>query len=220
MTFAKHPSVKLRELYKEKNHQGANPKKANILFVGKDPNWATDIEDATFFNLVEEYLNDGIAFWKKYNFHHPFLHSDYNKDGKKYHQAFSRLQLDSSFASEISFVELIGFPTTGMSSSNVTEFNQILLSPENRNHLIALEELLLDTSKTIFLYWGLINQFKFLHDKTGLFKSLANIDKSIMVRTDLNQLGNYYFHKHFSMGISPQTLQKIATVIHNSIKCP
>jgi hypothetical protein len=217
MTYGKHPSVKLRELYKEKNYQGANPKNARVLFVGKDPNWGADIEDAHFFKLVEDYLNDGVAFWNKHNIHHPFLHPDYNKDGKKYHQAFSRLQLDSRYASKISFVELIGFPTTGMSSSNITEFNRMLLSSENRSHLIALEDLLMDTNKIIFLYWGLINQFKFLHYKTGLFKSLANVDKSTMVRTDLNHMGNYYFHKHLSMGISPQTLKKIATVIHHKL---
>ena len=70
--FQKHPSNSLHQLYKNKNYQGANPIEANVLFIGKDPNWAYDIDSSSIFNLVEEYLADGVLFWRKYGIHHPF----------------------------------------------------------------------------------------------------------------------------------------------------
>ena len=208
--FQKHPSLALINLYENRNYQGANPNDAKILFVGKDPNWAIDIEQLPMFDLVNEYLEDGVEFWRKYNFHHPFLHPKYNGEGKKYHQAISRMKLDINLADKISFIEIIGFPTTGMSSTHHKQFNEYLLSPENKKHLIKLDELLNDSDKLIFLFWGLINYFKYLNKKTGLFKKFADIDKTTMSRTDLNKVGNVYFHKHFSMGISQETLSKIS----------
>ena len=79
--FQIHPSRLLGELYKKNAHQGANPKEANILFVGRDPNWAIDIDEMPIFNLVTDYLTDGIRFWKTHNIHHPFLLPDYEGDG-------------------------------------------------------------------------------------------------------------------------------------------
>lgn len=216
--FQKHPSNSLLELYKIKNYQGANPIEASVLFVGKDPNWASDIDTSLIFDLVVEYLADGVLFWRKYGIHHPFLHSNYNGDGKKYHQAISRIKLSSEHADKISFVEIIGFPTTGMSSIDYKQFTEYLLSSENRNHLIELDRLLNDQNKISFLYWGLIEQLKFLNKNTGLFSQFSNIDKSLMTRTDLNKIGNLYFHKHFSMGISPSTLQKIAVEVSLFLK--
>ena len=113
-------------------------------------------------------------------------------------------------ADKISFVEIIGFPTTGASSKKPKLFNDYLLSEENRNNLIDLDHLFQDDNKLIFLYWGSIDLLKFINKKTGLFERLKNIDKSKLVRTYLNKVGNIYFHKHFSMGISPDTLMKIS----------
>lgn len=96
--FQKHPSKILIDLYNEKNFQGANPFDAKVLFVGKDPNWSIDIDELPIFNLVQEYLSDGVKFCKKYNIRHPFLHPNYYGDGKKYHKAVSRLNLDSNLA--------------------------------------------------------------------------------------------------------------------------
>ena len=212
--FQKHPSRALINLYKERNFQGANPIDAKVLFVGKDPNWAINIEELSIFELVEEYLNDGVRFWKKYNIHHPFLHPKYNGEGKKYHKAISKLNLESKLADKISFIEIIGFPTTGMSSLNYKQFNEYLLSQENKNHLIELDKLLNNPEKLIFVFWGIINYLKYLNQKTGLFEKFANIDKQTMNRTDLNKVGNIYFHKHFSMGISTETLRKISNEIN------
>jgi diacylglycerol kinase family enzyme len=63
----------------------------------------------------------------------------------------------------------------------------------------------------------MIEQLKFINQHTGLFKKLANIDKGVLKRTDLNKIGNLYFHKHFSMGISAETLRKINAEILKEI---
>lgn len=214
-SFQKHPSETLISLYRERNFQGANPRHAKILFIGKDPNWAINVEELSIFNLVNEYLTDGVEFWKKYDIHHPFLHPKYSGDGKKYHNAVSRINIKSDLANEISFIELIGFPTTGMSSLNHKRFNEYLLSSDNRKHLLELNELLNDSGKIIFLFWGMINYIKLLNRKTGLFEKFANLDKKTMNKTSLNKFDNLYFHKHFSMGISQETLNKIAIEITN-----
>lgn len=216
-TFQKHPSNALIELYRRKNYQGTNPFDAKVIFVGKDPNWDIDIEESPIFNLVSDYLSDGVKFWQKHNIHHPFLHSQYGNEGLKYHNAIARLKFENELADKISFVEFIGFPTTGVSSKNPKLFNDYLLSVENRNNLIELDQLFNDDSKLIFLYWGSINLLKFINKKTGLFERLKNIDKTKMIRTDLNKIRNIYFHKHFSMGISPETLRKISEEVKLNI---
>tara|TARA_R100000935_G_scaffold47231_1_gene70942 strand:+ start:337 stop:1092 length:756 start_codon:yes stop_codon:yes gene_type:complete len=215
--FKKHPSKSLIELYRLKNFQGANPASAKVLFVGKDPNWAVDIDSSPIFNLVRDYLYDGVEFWKKHKVHHPFLHPKYDGEGKRYHESISKLNFKSNYADKISFVEIIGFPTTGMSSTNKKQFNEFLLSAENKDHLIELDKLLNDPTKMIFLFWGLIDYLKFINKKTGLFKKFADIDKSKLVRTDLNKIEHFYFHKHFSMGISPETRQKISIEVSQKL---
>lgn len=215
--FKKHPSKSLIELYKLKNFQGANPASAKVLFVGKDPNWDVDIDTSPISNLVHDYLCDGVKFWEKHGIHHPFLHPEYDREGKKYHKAISKLNFKSNYADKISFVEIIGFPTTGMSSTNNKQFNKFLLSAENKAHLIELDKLLNDSSKMIFLFWGLINHLKFINKKTGLFKKFTEIDKTKLVRTDLNKIDYFYIHKHFSMGISPETLQKISIEVSQNL---
>lgn len=207
--FKKHPSKLLNELYSKRNYQGANPVDAKILFVGRDPNWAVDLESKEMFNYVSEYLTDGVTFWKTHNIHHPFLLPNYKGDGKRYHKIFSKLKVESDLASKISFVELIGFPTTGMAKTNNKIFLEYLTSKENRNHLIELDKLLNDLGKTIFIAWGLLEDFKFLNRKTGLFRKLAEINKNEMNISDLNQHENIYIHRHFSDSISNATLEKM-----------
>jgi hypothetical protein len=213
ISFQKHPSILLNELYRLKNYQGANPKDANILFVGRDPNWAIDVESKDYFKYINQYLKDGISFWKNHNIHHPFLLSDYKGNGKKYHKFFAKLNLDQSFSSKISFVELIGFPTTGMAKKNNKLFQEYLLSDENRKHLIELDKILLDKNKVVFIAWGLIEDFKYLNRKIGLFERLARIDKSIMNIEDLNHYENIYIQKHFSDSISNVTIEKMSKEI-------
>ena len=216
--FEKHPSKLLNELYSKRNYQGANPFDAQILFVGRDPNWAFDVETKEMFNYVSEYLSDGITFWETYNIHHPFLLPNYKGDRKRYHKIFSKLNVESNLASKISFVELIGFPTTGMAKSNNKIFLEYLISAENRKHLIELDKLLNNSEKTIFVAWGLLEDFKFLNRETGLFRKLAEIDKSKMNISELNQNENIYIHRHFSDAISNSTLEKMKKEINRNIR--
>ena len=217
-SFQIHPSRLLNELYKKNAHQGANPKEATILFVGRDPNWAIDIEEMPIFSLVTDYLTDGIRFWKTHNIHHPFLLPDYKGDGKRYHTIFSKLKLESKFSSQIAFVELIGFPTTGMSKKNNKAFQNFLISELNREHLIELDNLINDTDKIIFIAWGLIDDFKFIHEKRGLFLKFSKLKKLEMNINDLNQFENIFIHKHFSDSISNQTIDKISEKIITFLK--
>ncbi len=208
--FQIHPSSLLKGLYIKKAHQGANPAEANVLFVGRDPNWAINIEEMPIFNLVTNYLTDGISFWKTYNVHHPFLLPGYKGDGKRYHTIFSKLKLESKFSSQIAFVELIGFPTTGMSKKNNKAFQNFLISELNIKHLIELDNLINNPSKLIFMAWGLIDDFKFIHEKTGLFRKFSKLNKNQMDINDLNQFENIFIHKHFSDSISNLTIDKIS----------
>lgn len=217
-TFGRHPSERLNELYSIKSYQGANPVDAKVIFVGRDPNWAVDIEQKDMFGYVVEYMTDGVAFWNKYGVHHPFLLKGYKGDGRKYHRGFSRINLESSVASEVSFVELIGFPTKGMASANKALFNQHLLSPANKDNLILLDKVLNDPSKIIFIAWGLTDNFKQIYNKTGLLKKFADIDKRTMSRTQLNKVGNIYIHTHFSDAISGETIAEMEDVVREYLK--
>jgi hypothetical protein len=208
--FQQHPSVLLNNLYKEKNHQGADPKTATILFVGRDPNWAIDVENMSMFHFVSDYLNDGVHFWKTHNIHHPFLLPSYKGDGKRYHTIFSKLKLDSKHSNQISFIELIGFPTTGMAKKDNKSFQGFLISDLNLDHLIHLDNLINDLNKAFFVAWGLIDDFQFIYKKTGLFQKFANLDKRDMDINDLNEFENVFLHKHFSDSISNATINKIS----------
>lgn len=216
--FQRHPSTALNELYSKKNFQGANPSDAKILFVGRDPNWAADIDSKEMFSSVSEYLNDGVSFWKNHNIHHPFLLPGYKGDGKRYHSIFSKLKIDSNFSDKISFIELLGFPTTGMAKTHNKTFLEHLISDENKNHLCELDKLMNDQSKIIFIAWGLIEDFKFINSKVGLFQKFANIDKSQMNINDLNEYGNIFIHRHFSDAISNGTLEKMAKKLAYSLQ--
>ncbi len=216
--FQRHPSTALNELYSKKNYQGANPSYAKILFVGRDPNWAADIESSEIINSVTDYLNDGVCFWKTHNIHHPFLSPHYKGDGKRYHSIFSKLKVESTYSDKISFIELLGFPTTGMAKSYNTIFQKHLISIENKNHLVELDKLMNDQSKIIFIAWGLIEDFKFINSKVGLFQKFANIDKSQLNINDLNEYGNIFIHRHFSDAISNGTLEKMAKKLAYSLQ--
>ncbi len=212
--FSKHKSKVLNDLYTTKNYQGANPVDAKILFVGRDANWAIDIESKEMFGDVAEYLTDGVRFWETHHIHHPFLLPTYKGDGRRYHQIFSKLKLESHCANAISFLELIGFPTTGMAKNNNKLFLAYLTSEENKSHLIKLDKFLTVTpNKLIFIAWGLLDDFKFLNKETGLFPNLAGLDKTQMNISELNQHENIYVHRHFSDAISNATLEKMERAV-------
>lgn len=214
----KHPSQELQNLYRNRNFQGANPNNAKILFVGRDPNWAVDIEDMPVFEKVKEYLIDGVGFWNKYNIHHPFLLQEYKGDDKRYHKIFSKLEIERNHADKISFVELIGIPTTGMSMKNSKRFYDYLLSSSNIAHLNELDKLINDSSKIIFIAWGLIQDFKIINTHTGLFSKFAKFNKDNFSITELNQIENIFIHRHFSDAISNSTINKMSEKLKYHLK--
>lgn len=144
--FGIHPSTKLQELYKQKYWQGQVPDKAKIIFLGLDANWDIDIEKNEVFPKIEEYLNDGVAFWKKYGIHHPFLLPEYRKkNGYKYHQGFSKLGINKEDADSISFIELINIPTFGTSTKGKKEYMSLI----NSDYLKSLNDIVFDYRKKI-----------------------------------------------------------------------
>ena len=212
-----HPSKKLNELYKFKNYQGADPEKAKFLFVGRDPNWHFNIEDSPIYNQIEDYLSDGVQYWKKHKIHHPFLAKGYSGDGRRYHKMFSKIDINSNHSQNISFVELIGFPTTGMAKKNNKKFTEHLLSDKNREHLIKLDKILNRKDKIAFVAWGLLSDFSILYKKLGIFENLAKIDKKQLNINDLNRVNNIYIHKHFSDSISNNTIRKISNAVKSEL---
>ena len=148
-TFAVHRSKTLVSLFREKPFQGQHPGKAKVIIFGSDANFPSDIEQhQRFLLLTQEYLEDGVAFWKKYHVHHPFiinnskkLSSEFsgvehyppqNKGGVPYHKTFEKLELPVDCADCISFVELLDVPTEG--STEQDEFWK-LFDPEHAKWL-------------------------------------------------------------------------------------
>ncbi len=173
-----HPSKRLLQLYAQKCYQGQNPVHAKIIFVGKEANWDSDIDRQPIWPLVEEYLQDGVAFGQKYRFHHPLLHFFYKKetDMKMYHQSFSKIGLSNSYISQISFVELLWFPTTGNCKESKEAYKEYLYAPENRSYLEQLECWLNDPSKKLFISRTVIDCLRKLYRDTGLFKRFGTLD--------------------------------------------
>lgn len=134
----------MNNLYLKRSFQGANSKNATFLFFGRDPKWAIDVETQDSFSYNENYLTDGVRFWIQNNVHHPFLLPQYKGDGKRFHRMFSNLRLTTNSAHKVSFVELLPYTTTGMSSSNRQAFMENLFSAENFTHLEQLEQLITD----------------------------------------------------------------------------
>src|SRR5690349_12751256 len=106
-----HPSSTLTATFASRPFQGAAPDAATFLFVGLDANYSPTIEDSPIFAELLRYLADGVAFWRKYGVHHPFLLPQYRGDGRRYHQAFARIGFTPANAADVSFVELLHVPT-------------------------------------------------------------------------------------------------------------
>lgn len=214
MTFGQHPSSKLINLYFEKPYQGQDPEKAKYIFLGKDGNWNPDIEKEDYFLKIEEYLKDGVAFWKKYKIHHPFLLPEYKGDGKRFHTQFRKTYDNDEIADEVSFVELIMLPTYGASrdSSEIKLFNELLFSEENLEHLKYLDKIFRNPSKLIFIAWGLTNQIEIIQKEKGLFLNIPTNKQGMDINL-LNRKGNFFFLRHFSDAISDKTMMEIKNVI-------
>jgi hypothetical protein len=111
--YVRHPSDELNRLFAHRPFQGAVPSEAQFLFVGLDANYDERLEVQPIFEKVREYHADGVAFWRRHGFHHPFLLPGYSGDGHRYHKAFSRIGFLPDHAGLVSFIELLHVPTIG-----------------------------------------------------------------------------------------------------------
>lgn len=211
--FGIHPSFSLQELYKSHYFQGASPERAKVIFIGRDANWKIDIEQDPIFPQVVEYLVDGVQFWDKYKTHHPFLLNQYKGDGRRYHKMFSKIGLTDQHKKEVSFIELLKYPTYGIAGKNRKEFLTHFLSESNRSHLHMLDNLFQDENKIIFIAWGLIKDIQDMSEGLDIFDKIKQMDMTIMDINSVNSIQNIHIHKHFSDSISNETLERMRNIV-------
>ena len=206
-----HPSLTLQKLFKDKPYQGCCPIQAKYLFIGLDANYAEDIEQQPIFPKLLEYHQDGVAFWKKYGVHHPFLMSGYQGDGRKYHQVFAKIGLTSDDAEKISFVELLDLPTVGLNTLKQTDLTQA--------HLDYLQQAIFSQhKKAVFMSDGVYRLMK----KTNNFQWLKQAKTIEAYPLDLyfNDKVKIFKQKHFSYryakaGVMEQQAQAIGYLIQS-----
>ena len=175
MEFREHHSLELRNLFQAKPYQGADPDQATIVFLSSDANYSPEISDHAFFKYILEYQEDGVAFWRKYGKHHPFLIDEYpfnkTQNGRPFHNNFRRIGLDSSYAEFISFIELLDIPTIGNKSEN----RKLFYSYANIEHLKKIDQLYLEAgNRLIFISRGVLCDMIRLRQNTDVFRWLPN----------------------------------------------
>jgi hypothetical protein len=111
MSYIRHPSPTLQDLFVSRQWQGANPMDARYVFLGLDANFSIDV--VRQIPEIVYYLLNGPDFWRRTGRHHPFLLDDYSGCGGRYHKNFKLIGFLPMEASQVSFVELIEKPTTG-----------------------------------------------------------------------------------------------------------
>jgi hypothetical protein len=143
MTFHQHPSQEMITLFNKKPYQGQDPAKSKIIFLSSDANYSNDISNHIFFNRILDYQEDGVRFWKVHDVHHPFLLPEYpfdkRKDGVLFHRNFEKIGFTSEHAGDVSFLELLDVPTTGMKSENRRAFFDLV----SKSHMEYIDDLVL-----------------------------------------------------------------------------
>jgi len=189
--FSAHPSLSLNSLFREKPYQGANPSEAKFLFIGLDANYDTGVEGKPIFTKLQEYHEDGVAFWRSHQVHHPFLLDQYFGDGRFYHRSFSRIGFKPEHAAQVSFIELLHVPTVGRS--------KLVPADLSRQHLNMLNEVVLaGAAQHIFIPQGVAR----LMQATGQFAWLPKRPAEylgplgILYRQGTKAV---YSHLHFSV---------------------
>jgi hypothetical protein len=131
VSFHQHPSQQMVGLFKQKPYQGQRPEHAKIIFLGSDANYSSTISNHRFFSHILEYHEDGVRFWQTHGKgkHHPFLLDgpngypfDKRMDGVPYHRNFNKIGLSPLHAPDISFLELLDVPTSGIKSEDKEKF--------------------------------------------------------------------------------------------------
>jgi len=172
--FQKHPAKKLVELFRKRPFQGQHPELAKIIFLSSDANYSPEISNHSFFEKILEYQADGVAFWKRYGCHHPFLLESYpfnkTKDGVPFHRNFSKLGLTSAHACHISFLELLDVPTIG----NKSEDRELFFDLLSLEHLRYIHSLICSGENKLFFV------------SRGVLRDMARIKRSLPVFEFLN----------------------------------
>jgi len=189
--FIAHPSPSLNSLFREKPYQGAAPSEAKFLFIGLDANYDAEVEGKPIFAKLQEYHEDGVAFWRSHQVHHPFLLPHYSGDGRFYHRSFARIGFTPEHAAQVSFIELLHLPTVGRSA--------LVPSDLNSQHLSMLNEVVLaGAAQHVFVPQAVAR----LMQATGQFAWLSKKPKeqfgplSILYRQGMKSV---YSHLHFSV---------------------
>ena len=215
--FGLHPSQELRDLFggMEIPHQGQDPSKARVIFVGMDANYSPLLsEHPDFFHRILEYHEDGVGFWHRHGVHHPFLLPDYplprNTGGVPYHKQFSAMGLTPEFAEHISFVELLDVPTTGRTDTKL--FWQLF----NVEHARRLDQLFLAGSeRLVLLSNNVILTMLDIKKRHGLFLWLPSHHGHGLIR----MIGNTEVYKvmHFSASVSKAQLGATGDLIRRAM---
>lgn len=189
--YTAHPSAVLNTLFAHKPYQGAAPQEATFLFVGLDANYEAEIEHKPIFARLREYHEDGVAFWRRYCVHHPFLLPQYSGDGQFYHRSFARIGFGPEQAHCVSFIELLHVPTVGRSKLEVTDLKA--------QHLTMLNEILLGgAAKHIFIPRGVARLMR----ATRVFDWLSRSPTEYVGPFGVlyrNESKVVYSHLHFSV---------------------
>ena len=202
------------ELFKRKPFQGQIPERARIIFLSSDANYSPEISNHQFFKVILEYQNDGIAFWKKYGYHHPFLLPNYpfnkNQGGVPFHRNFSKVGLTSQYAELISFLELLDAPTIGNKSENPKAFFE-LLAPA---HLKRIDELITGSSNKLFFIPGGVLRDMIAIKKRGSFFQWLDYDPRSSTKYSTTINGNkikeiYHFSSTQIHGQIPEISKEI-----------
>jgi hypothetical protein len=205
-TFGKHPNTELQAAYAARPWQIQEPEKARIIFLGLDANWDEHIaDDAAYFKETLEYLRDGVGYWKAHGYHTPMLNPAFinGPDGKKrngvtYHQRWSKLGFTADDAEQISFVELLGCATFGMSAKYPKEYKELLMSDANKAHLDRIRGLI-GRGNVICIPPGVRNYIR----DNGLF--------------DISDTNKFIEHTHFADAISNEEIARLAKRLREKI---
>ncbi len=221
MKFQKHKSDEMVQLFSQKPFQGQVPEKAQIIFLSSDANYSPEISKPPFFNYILEYQRDGIAFWKRYGCHHPFMLTDYpkelnkNKHGVPFHRNFSKLGLGSEYAEHISFLELLDVPTIG----NKSEDKQVFFNLISLNHLRYIEDLIVGGGhKLFFVSHGVlkdINRIKKTYSVFGWLENTSGSSRRFSQSINGNKIREIY---HFSSAQIHGQLAEIKSEINEWLK--
>ncbi len=220
MGYGLHPSPVLKEIFREKPYQGRSPLSASVIVIGNDANYSPEITHHNFFESIIEYHRDGVAFWKQYGVHHPFLLNTYpfdkRKGGVRYHTNFAKMNFNPDWASHFSFIELLNVPTIGNTGSNKSRFYELL----DKDHLDWVESIILEGKKKfVILNQTLSSEIHNIEKRVGCLKELGKyISKekppSVYLDNDNVRLFNGY---SFSHSISNEYLSKLSKEIREFV---